>query len=378
MIICFAVHAPSTQGVELNETPSQAENFAPHFDPLAVVKVKLMNGPDTGCHGCLTNEDGCSELLGASPAFLATLSQLRRIATSEAPLLIEGETGSGKELVARAVHYRGTRRGRPFVPVNCGALPDHLVEAELFGHERGAFTDAKTARRGLVAQANGGTLFLDEVDALSAKAQVTLLRFLQDQHFRPLGSSQEQRTDVRVIAATNQALSGIMQNGHFRCDLLYRLKILHLVLPPLRARTGDAELLARQFLCTLSDKYKLPRKNFDTATLAWIGNYLWPGNVRELENWVHRELLMEDGPTICAAPSASPHEKYTAGKTMSSFQQAKAEVLRAFEHDYAMEVMRQAGGNVTQAARLAGKERRAFGKLVKKHGIDPTNMKVQS
>jgi DNA-binding NtrC family response regulator len=320
-------------------------------------------------------ESGCSELLGASPAFLATLSQLRRIAASEAPLLVEGETGSGKELVARAVHYRGTRRAGPFVPVNCGALPDHLVEAELFGHARGAFTDAKTARRGLVAQANEGTLFLDEVDALSAKAQVTLLRFLQDQRFRPLGSSHELRCDVRVIAATNQPLGALAQDGRFRCDLLYRLKILHLVLPPLRARTGDAELLARQFVGTLCDKYQLPRKQFDAATLAWVRGYAWPGNVRELENWVHRELLMADGPVICAALPARTGEEAAAGKALCSFRQAKAEVLRAFERDYALVVMRQAGGNVTQAARLAGKERRAFGKLIKKHGIDPQNLR---
>jgi two-component system response regulator GlrR len=335
-----------------------------------------VNGSDTERYGGLPDEGGGSELLGASPAFLTTLSQLRRIASSEAPLLIEGETGSGKELVARAVHYRGPRKAGPFVPVNCGALPDHLVEAELFGHERGAFTDAKTARRGLVAQADKGTLFLDEVDTLSVKAQVTLLRFLQDQHFRPLGSSHELHCDVRVIAATNQSLGAMAQDGRFRCDLLYRLKILHLALPPLRTRTGDAELLARQFIGTLCEKYKLPRKQFDAATLAWVRGYAWPGNVRELENWVHRELLMAEGPTICAAPSASPLEEYTANKAMSSFQQAKAAVLHAFEHDYAMEVMRQAGGNVTQAARLAGKERRAFGKLVKKHGIDPTNMKM--
>ncbi|MEO6320849.1 MAG: sigma-54 dependent transcriptional regulator [Polaromonas sp.] len=314
------------------------------------------------------------DLVGASPVFRATLSQIRRIACSEAPLLIEGETGSGKELAARAVHYWGTRQAGPFVPVNCRALPDHLLEAELFGHERGAFTDAKTARRGLVAQANGGSLFLDEVDALSAKAQVVLLRFLQDQRFRPLGSSCECHSDVRVIAASNQALAPIAQDGRFRCDLLYRLKILHLVLPPLRERSGDAELLALQFLNTLCTKYKLPRKQFDAATLVWIRDYSWPGNVRELENWVHRELLMADGQTICAVPAVSMDEENTADKVMSSFQQAKAEALRAFERDYALVVMRQVGGNVTQAARLAGKERRAFGKLIKKHGIDPQNL----
>lgn len=335
-----------------------------------------MNGSPTGRPHCPADKGQCSELLGASPAFMATLAQLRRIATSDAPLLIEGETGSGKELVARAVHYRGTRRAGPFVAVNCGALPDLLVEAELFGHERGAFTDAKMARRGLVAQANEGTLFLDEVDALSTKAQVTLLRFLQDQHFRPVGSVQELRTDVRVIAATNQPLSAMAQDGCFRCDLLYRLKILHLVLPPLRERMGDAELLARQFVGTLCEKYKLPSKQFDAATLAWVRRYAWPGNVRELENWVHRELLMADGPMICAPLSVCIGEECTAGKTLSTFQQAKAEVLHAFERDYALQAMRQSGGNVTQAARLAGKERRAFGKLVKKHGIDPKNLSV--
>lgn len=335
-----------------------------------------MNEPPATHHHSLIEEDQCSGLLGTSPAFLATLSQLRRIATSQAPLLIEGETGSGKELVARAVHYRGARRAGPFVPVNCGALPDQLIEAELFGHERGAFTDAKIARRGLVAQANQGTLFLDEVDALSSKAQVTLLRFLQDQHFRPLGSAHELHTDVRVIAATNQPLNTLAQDGRFRCDLLYRLKILHLLLPPLRARTGDAELLALQFVGTLCEKYQLPRKQFDAATLAWVRGYTWPGNVRELENWVHRELLMAEGPTICAAPQPFLNEDAAAGKALSSFQEAKAEVLRAFERDYALKAMRQSGGNVTQAARLAGKDRRAFGKLVKKYGIDPKNLSV--
>jgi two-component system, NtrC family, response regulator GlrR len=313
------------------------------------------------------------ELGGASPIFLATLAQIRRIAISEAPLLIEGETGSGKELAARAVHYWGVRKTGPFVPVNCGALPDHLLEAELFGHERGAFTDAKTARRGLVAQANGGTLFLDEVDALSLKAQVALLRFLQDQRFRPLGSLREMRSNVRVIAAANQALGPIAQSGKFRSDLLYRLKILHLVLPPLRTRTGDAELLALQFVATFCRKYRMSHKQFDEATLAWIRSYSWPGNVRELENWVHRELLMTDGQTIHAVV-APENENNPGCPVTSSFQDAKAQALSAFERGYVMIVMRQTGGNVTQAARLAGKERRAFGKLIKKHGIDPQNL----
>jgi two-component system, NtrC family, response regulator GlrR len=312
------------------------------------------------------------DIVGASVAFTAMLAQLRRVAASEAPVLIEGETGSGKELAARAVHYWGVRRSGPFVPVNCGALPDHLLEAELFGHERGAFTDAKLARRGLVAEANSGTLFLDEVDTLSSKAQVALLRFLQDQRYRPLGSSRELVTDVRVVAAANQPLAEATEAGHFRRDLMYRLKILHVQLPPLRERTGDAERLAQHFVCTLCAKYNLPPKTFDARTLAWIRAQRWPGNVRELENWVHRELLMSDSLIISAmldpCSSQPPCDEGDAG--IASFQRAKAEAVRQFERGYVLTVLRQAQGNVTRAAQLAGKERRSFGKLLKKHGID--------
>jgi DNA-binding NtrC family response regulator len=312
--------------------------------------------------------DARGELIGASPVFLATLAQIRRMAVSEAPVLVEGETGTGKELAARAVHYWGVRNAGPFVPVNCGALPDHLLEAELFGHERGAFTDAKLARRGLVAEANSGTLFLDEVDALSAKAQVTLLRFLQDQRYRPLGSSRELRSNVRVVAATNQPLAEAVQQGRFRRDLLYRLKILHLVLPPLRERVGDAEHLAEHFMDVLCAKYRLPSRSFDAATREWMSRHPWPGNVRELENWVHRELLMADSPTPRIAPA--PHVDAPAPAAANvSFRDAKAAAVRAFERDYVLALMRQTGGNVTRAAELAGKDRRAFGKLAKKHGI---------
>jgi DNA-binding NtrC family response regulator len=311
-------------------------------------------------------------LVGASPRFVGMLGQLRRVAASDAPVLVEGETGCGKELAARAVHAWGQRSKGPFVPVNCGALPDHLLEAELFGHERGAFTDAKASRRGLVAEADGGTLFLDEVDALSAKAQVVLLRFAQDQRYRPLGSARELRTDVRLVTATNQPLDMAVEAGRFRADLMYRLKILQVRLPALRERPGDAELLAHHFLDAFCAKYGLPGRRFDEATLGWLRRQPWPGNVRELENWVHRELLMADGNTVGHAVPAGrgddPLQWHTRGP--ANFQDAKAEAVRLFERDYVVNVLRQSGGNVTQAARIAGKERRAFGKLLKKYGID--------
>ena len=310
-------------------------------------------------------------IVGCSSLHRQTMAQLGRIAASEAPVLIEGETGSGKELAARAIHYGGARRHAPFVPVNCGALPDTLIESELFGVQRGAFTDARHSRCGLVAEASGGTLFLDEVDALSAKAQVTLLRFLQDQRFRPVGTAREQRTDVRIVAASNRPLDALVAQQAFRADLLYRLKILHLLLPPLRARVDDIEALADHFIARFAAKYGSAPRPVHPATRQWLRQHPWPGNVRELENWVHRQFLMCPGEFLYHEPPSNPLLDDTAGppSAATGFAQAKAEAVRRFECDYLQRVLDEAGGNVTRAARLAGKERRAFGKLLKKHGI---------
>ena len=314
-------------------------------------------------------EGPAAQLVGASHAHLAMLEQLARIAGSEAPALIEGETGSGKELAARAIHYNGPRRQGPFVPVNCGALPDTLIESELFGVQRGAFTDARESRRGLVAEAEGGTLFLDEVDALSAKAQVTLLRFLQDQHYRPVGKATEQRTDLRLLAAANRPLDALVAQREFRADLLYRLKILYLVMPPLRERGDDVELLARHFVAAFAAKYRRAVLPLHPSTRAWLHTYPWPGNIRELENWVHRRFLMCGGDAMTHDDLAPCAHGAAAADAPRAFALAKAEAVRRFESDYLRRVLDAAGGNVTHAARIAGKERRAFGKLLKKHGL---------
>jgi DNA-binding NtrC family response regulator len=308
-------------------------------------------------------------IVGRSPAHLQTMAQLRGIAASDAPVLIEGETGSGKELAARAIHYAGARRHAPFVPVNCGALPDTLIESELFGVQRGAFTDARHSRSGLVVEAAGGTLFLDEVDALSAKAQVTLLRFLQDQRFRPVGTARERRTDVRIVAASNRPLDALVAQQAYRADLLYRLKILHLVLPPLRARGDDVEQLAEHFIDRFARKYGREPRPIHPATREWLRRHPWPGNVRELENWVHRQFLMCAGEWLHHDPPRPAVLDAGMPPVAIGFAQAKAEAVRRFECDYLQRVLDEAGGNVTRAARLAGKERRAFGKLLKKYGI---------
>ena len=335
------------------------------MDPASPAPAPGSSQPHTGGVG--------AQMIGASAAHLAMVDRLARIAESEAPALIEGETGSGKELAARAIHYSGPRRQGPFVPVNCGALPDSLIESELFGVQRGAFTDARESRRGLVAEADGGTLFLDEVDALSSKAQVALLRFLQDQRYRPLGAARELCSDVRVVAAANRPLDALVAQHDFRADLLYRLKILHLVMPPLRERGDDIELLALHFIARFAAKYGRAPLPLHAETRTWLRSYPWPGNVRELENWVHRRFLMCRGPAIVLDDSAAPFMHAAAAAAPAAapcgFAEAKAEAVRRFERDYLRRILDEAGGNVSRAARMAGKERRAFGKLLKKHGI---------
>jgi DNA-binding NtrC family response regulator len=317
------------------------------------------------------------KLVGKSPPFLAVIELTRRFAACDATVLLQGETGTGKELVARAIHYLGARRSFPFIPVNCGALPDTLVENELFGHARGAFTDARDARRGLIAEAQGGTLFLDEVEVLTPKVQVTLLRFLQDQEYRPVGGTVVRNANVRIIAACNASLDALQKDHHFRQDLLFRLNVLSIDLPPLRERHGDVLLLAEVFLQRLAGQYRRPPKHLHPDAVSRLLDYAWPGNVRELENLIHREFLMTDGELIdlhCLdlMGARQKHARDTAFKrlTAARFQEAKATAIAHFERNYIAELLLRTHGNISQAARISGKERSRLGKLVKKYGLE--------
>jgi DNA-binding NtrC family response regulator len=311
-------------------------------------------------------------MIGRSLAFRIADALIEKIAAYDAPVLIEGETGTGKELAARAIHYRGARAARPFVPVNCGALPDALIENELFGHRRGAFTDARDDKPGLVELARGGTLFLDEVDALTPKAQVTLLRFLQDQQFRPLGGRREEQADVRIVTASNRVLEKQAASGAFRMDLLYRLKLLHLTLPPLRERREDIALLAEYFVAKAGARYRKPVMPIDPRTLAWFEGYAWPGNIRELEHLVQREFLIADGPSIVVPAPAGEPVADRAPSAPLNYRQAKRQAVAEFEARFLASLIAQTNGNVSAAARLSGTERRHLGRLLKKHSLDPT------
>jgi DNA-binding NtrC family response regulator len=292
-------------------------------------------------------------------------------------VLIEGETGTGKELAARAIHYSGPRSAEPFVPINCGAIPENLVESELFGHVRGAFTDAREARSGVVTQAEGGTLFLDEIEALGARAQVALLRFLQDLEYRPVGSSSSRRANVRVLAASNVDLSILARQGSYRQDLLFRLNVLKLELPPLRERGDDVMLLAESFSARYCKRYGMAAMRLDPDTLARLRAYDWPGNVRELENMVHRDLLLNEGerlrlnvPLLDAPVSEDACLVEGDSGSVIDFRQAKADAIAQFERSYLSRLLAATEGNISMAARLCGQERSRLNKLVRKHGLE--------
>jgi two-component system, NtrC family, response regulator GlrR len=316
-------------------------------------------------------------LIGDSSAFREVLRLIRRLAPCDAAVLIRGETGTGKELAARAIHYLSPRRGGPFIPINCGAIPDALFEAEFFGHARGAFTDAREARQGLIAQGRGGTLFLDEIEALSPRGQVALLRFLQNCEYRPVGGALVDNADVRVVASTNADLDALVARGAYRTDLLFRLNVLVLDLPPLRARGDDVVVLAQAFLERLARRYGQPTKRLNPSTVTFLRAHAWPGNVRELENLVHREFLLTDGDElrISAPRERAEHEEQASlstgpeALTAKCFREAKARVIEEFERAYIAELLARANGNVSLAARLAGKERSRLGKLIRKHGM---------
>jgi two-component system, NtrC family, response regulator GlrR len=308
-------------------------------------------------------------MIGCSASFQRIARLVEKVAANDAPVLIEGETGTGKEVVARAIHERSARGSGPFIAVNCGALPDSLLESQLFGHRRGAFTGAREDQSGLVALGHSGTLLLDEVDALTQKAQVSLLRFLQDKHYRPVGAQREENSDVRIIAASNRPLHELVLQQKFRMDLLYRLKLMHVQLPPLRDRKGDIPLLARHFVESGAKRFGCSVRPISSDTLAWFEVYQWPGNVRELEHLVYNALLLCDRLEITVPPPPLLSAEPAGERVIDSYSCAKKQAIAAFERSYLGELIEHARGNVSVAARLARTERRHLGRLLKKYRL---------
>ncbi len=319
-------------------------------------------------------------ILGDDPAFLDVLRLVAQVADSEASVLIQGESGTGKELIAKALHHNSRRRDRPFVAVNCGALPEGLLEAELFGHQRGAFTGAVADQPGWFEKANGGTLFLDEVGEMSAALQVKLLRVLESGEYARLGSAAVRRTDVRVVAATNRDLREMAAEGKMRTDLLYRLDVIRVEMPALRDRPGDIPLLARHFLERWTAKYDRERR-FSARAERLLLAYDYPGNVRELQNAIQRAVLVSRGPAI--EPQDLPDtlraaEEARPGAGTGGFRLAKRRVIEDFERAYICRALEEAGGNISRAAQAAGIDFKNFHAKMRRYRIEPARYKQKN
>lgn len=317
-----------------------------------------------------TEACGLAQLIGEDPTLVNLKRRIPIVARFDSTVLLTGETGTGKERFARALHYSSPRAAKPFLPVNCGAIPVDLFESELYGHRRGAFTGAVSAEPGLIAEAEGGTLFLDEIETLSVTSQVKLLRFLQDQIYYPVGSAKPRHANVWILASTNIELPLKIQQGTFREDLYYRLAVISLALPPLRQRKGDIPLLAAHFWKLYSARAGRADQPLSPQVMEELSRHTWPGNVRELQNVVQQLAVLSESETIRPEDLPIPREQSTHGSNGSSFAKRKALAIEEFEKHYLTELLRIHRGNVTHAAQEAGKDRRAFGRLIKKYQID--------
>jgi two-component system response regulator GlrR len=311
-------------------------------------------------------------IISRSSRMAETLAEARMVARSDASVMLRGESGTGKELLAQAIHQASPRAAHPFIAVNCGAIPEALLESELFGHVKGAFTDASSSHKGLFQAAEGGTLLLDEIGDMPLALQVKLLRVLQERVVRPVGSSQSIPVNVRILSATHRDLDAAMAEGQFRTDLYYRLNVVTLTLPPLAERREDIALLANHFLIRLAGKYGKRLSGFAPEALKALTTAAWPGNVRQLYNVVEQVCALASTPLI---PLALIQR---ALRSPSVQVLTLADARQRFEHEYLVGLLKLTDGNVADAARLADRNRTEFYRLMQKHGLTPSHFKTET
>ena len=330
-----------------------------------VAEAMRLSSPEGGIR-----EEWRSELITRSSGMEDLLAQARRVAASDASVCIFGASGTGKELIARAIHRASPRADAPFVAVNCGAIPEGLLESELFGHKKGSFTGAVADRRGLFQAAQSGTLFLDEIGDMPLPLQVKLLRALEERKIRPVGAQESFEVDVRVVAATHRKLEERIATEEFREDLYYRLNVVKLYIPALAERREDIPLLANHFLARLAERYRRGRLALSPEAMELLVSAPWPGNVRQLLNVVEQAVALAATEVI---PESLVAQALDAGdSSLTPLDEAR----RAFERDYLVRILKITGGNVTKAARLAGRNRTEFYRLLERHSLEPGMFKA--
>jgi len=312
---------------------------------------------------------GFDNIIGRSTAIQKVLERVSQAAHTESSVYIEGNSGTGKELIAKTLHLASPRCEGPFIAINCAAIPETLMESELFGYQKGAFTGAHRTKKGLLSEANGGSFFFDEISEMSPSMQVKLLRALEERSFFPLGGGEMVRVDIRIIAASNKSLENEINKGTFREDLFYRIHVIPIKLPSLKERKEDIPLLVNHFLAKFNREMQKSIDGFTTAAMEKMMVYDWPGNVRELENAVECAVAMSDGPLIDADIILHNPRQASSGDGLKPFKDAK----ETFERRYLIQLMQLTGGNISQAAKLAGKYRADLYALLKKYALDPSD-----
>ncbi len=320
---------------------------------------------------CLDRKYGFENIIGSSAALMAPLDIAARIAAADVIVLLHGETGTGKELVAKAIHFRSQRREQPFVTVNCGSIPRELLESELFGHMRGSFTGAVSHKKGKAEAADGGTLFLDEIGELPLELQVRVLRLIQEREIEKIGATSPTKLNVRIIAATHRDLASMVKAGSFREDLYYRLMVVPIELPPLRERTEDVPALVRHFLDRCKTKHAREDLTISSDLLSQFCNYDWPGNIRQLENAIERIVLLARGPevTLSDLPEFLRPSHVPAQVPLAAALPETGLNLGAMERDLLVQALRKFEGNQSRAAKFLQLSRRTLAYRVEKHGI---------
>lgn len=338
------------------------------------LQLQAMKQEIRSLHQALSTSWQWGHILTNSPHMMEICKDTAKIALSQANVLISGESGTGKELIARAIHYGSRRANGPFIKINCAALPESLLESELFGHEQGAFTGAQALRQGLFERAHRGTLLLDEIGEMPPLLQAKLLRILQEREFERVGGHQTIRVDIRIVAATNRDLQAMVREGSFRNDLFYRLNVIHLQLPPLRERRQDIALLANHFLQKFSAENQRDMIEIDPAAMSLLNAWPWPGNIRELSNVIERAVVMSTGAVIFADDLPTPLQRPVSGgstNTPPPVERNLKEEIKREERRIISEVLEQQEGNRTRTALMLGISRRALMYKLQEYGIDP-------
>ena len=321
------------------------------------------------------------QVQGRSPVMRRLSEQMKLVASTSSTVMITGETGTGKSFLTRLIHLHSPRKEGPFISVHCGAIPETLIESELFGHERGAFTGAVKRKQGRFSAADGGTIFLDEIGTITPAIQIKLLQFLQDHTFQPVGSEEIVKADLRVLAATNSDLKCLVDEGHFRSDLFYRLNVFPLHIPPLRERREDIPLLAHQFITRLNRLYRRTITGVSREVEQAFLTYDWPGNIRELENLIERAFILEKGDEL--GPKSFPpelfdqvclHTELDSGK-LPTLKQLRADAVSRAERSYLIRLLTFHKGHIAQSATTAGVSTRQIHKLMTKHGLRKEDFK---